>query len=149
MLRWLLASIHLIALGLGLGAVWARGLALRAPERTFALERAFYADTLWGIAALLWIVTGVARAFTGLEKGADYYLHNGLFHAKMGALLLILALEVRPMVTLIRWRMRAKRGEPVDTAPARGFARISFLQALLIVLMVFLAAGMARGFGAG
>lgn len=24
--RWLLATIHLLALGIGLGAVWARGL---------------------------------------------------------------------------------------------------------------------------
>jgi putative membrane protein len=40
------------------------------------LNDVFTADSFWGIAALLWIVTGLWRAFGGLEKGSDYYLHT-------------------------------------------------------------------------
>jgi len=83
-IRWLLAAVHLLALGVGLGAVWARGRALQAPLDVPTLRRVFYADTWWGIAALLWISTGLVRAFGGYEKGAVYYLHNHLFWAKMG-----------------------------------------------------------------
>jgi putative membrane protein len=35
---------------------------------------------------VLWIGTGLVRAFGGYEKGAFYYLHNHLFWAKMGLL---------------------------------------------------------------
>jgi putative membrane protein len=107
----------------------------------------FYADTWWGVAALVWIGTGLVRAFGGLEKGSVYYLHNHLFWAKMTLLLMILILELSPMVTLIRWRAHVARGELPDTRAAARFARISFLQTALVVFMVLAATGMARGYG--
>jgi len=58
-IRWLLAAVHLLALGVGLGAVWARGRALQTSLDVPALRRVFYADTWWGIAAVLWIGTGL------------------------------------------------------------------------------------------
>jgi len=148
MLRWTLAALHLLALGIGLGAVWARGRALRGPLDTTGLRRAFSADTWWGIAAALWIGTGLLRAFGGFEKGSAYYLHNHLFQAKMGLLATILVLELSPMITLIQWRRQMARGQQPDTHAAARLARISFLQAVLVVLMVLAATGMARGNGA-
>jgi len=53
------------------------------------------------------------------------------------------------MTTLIRWRIQAGRSQALDTAPARGMAAISWIQAGLVVLMVFAASAMARGIGAG
>jgi putative membrane protein len=144
-LRWLLASLHLLALPLGLGAVWARQRALRAALDAEGLRRVFLADTLWGVAALLWIGTGLVRAFGGLDKGASYYLHDHVFYAKMGLLALILLLEIWPMSTLIRWRIALGRGASIDTTPALALARISQVQAGLVVLMVFAATALARG----
>ena len=145
--RWLAASFHLLALGIGLGAVWARGRALRSSLDAGTLRQVFFADTLWGIAAVLWISTGLWRLIAGLEKGTGYYLQNHIFLTKMALLALVLLLEIRPMITLIRWRMTVSRGEVPDTRAAPLLARISFVQAWLIVLMVFAAAAMARGMG--
>jgi putative membrane protein len=147
LIRWLFAALHLLALGVGLGAVWARGRGLRNELDAAGLRRVFYADSWWGIAALLWIGTGLVRAFGGLEKGSAYYLHNHLFWGKMALLALILLLELGPMIGLIRWRLQLARGEQPDTRSAPAFARISFLQAVLVVLMVLVATGMARGYG--
>ena len=151
MLRLTLAALHLIALGLGLGAVLARGTALREAPGAGALQRAFRADTLWGIAAGLWIATGVWRLVGETEKSTEYYLSNHLFLAKMGCLALILALEVPSMVTLIRWRLALAQGGSseavVGAGTARRIATISHVEATLVVLMVFLAVAMARGYG--
>ncbi len=148
--RWMLAAFHLLALGIGLGAVWARARALRAPlDSQGAFKRVFYADSLWGIAALIWITTGVTRAFGGFEKGTSYYMRNGFFLAKMALLITILCLEVWPMVTLIRWRLLVRRGERVRTDRASSMAWISIVEAVLVILMVFAATAMARGLGAG
>jgi len=147
LVRWLFAAVHLLGLGVGLGAVWARGRALSGRLDDAGLRRAFYADTWWGIAALIWISTGLVRAFGGLEKGSAYYLHNHLFWTKMGLLGLILALELGPMISLVRWRVALARGETPDTRAAVRFARISFLQGVLVVLMVLAATAMARGYG--
>jgi len=148
MLRWSVAAIHLLALGIGLGAVWARRRALLGALDAPGLSRIFTADNWWAVSALLWITTGVARAFGGLDKGTAYYVHNDLFLAKMACFALIFALEIRPIVTLIRWRNAARRGQSVDTRAAPALARISAVQTALVILMVLLATGMARGFGA-
>jgi putative membrane protein len=144
--RWLFASVHLLALPLGLGAVWARSRALSSLQQTREYRRAFLADNLWGFAAFLWISTGLVRAFAGLEKGSSYYLHDRMFIVKMSLLGVILLLEIWPMVTLIRWRMAVGKGAAVDTTVAPGLARISRIQAGIVVLMVFAATALARGF---
>lgn len=147
-MRWLLASVHLLALGIGFGAVIARGLALRSRLDRQSLRWVFLADAVWGVAAFLWIATGLWRLLGGVEKSTAYYLGNHLFLTKMALFLLIFGLEVRPMTTLIAWRRRTGRGEIPDPTPAPSLARISFWQAGLVTLMVFLATAMARGYGA-
>jgi putative membrane protein len=144
-LRWILATLHLLALGFGLGAAYARSRALKGKLDDAGLSRVFLADTWWGIAGLLWIVTGVIRAFFGVEKGTAYYMGTGLFHAKLGLVVVILALEVLPMTTLIRWRSQRKRGETPDTSKARALAAISHAQAGIAVIIVLLATAIARG----
>ena len=152
MLRVALAGLHLLALGLGLAAVIYRGSALREPIADASLKRAFKFDTMWGIAAVLWIATGLWRLLSEIEKPASYYFHNSFFDLKMSALILILLLEIWPMIALIRWRIQLKKGvapaSVATVAAARRIAMLSHIQALLVVVMVFAAAAMARGFGA-
>jgi putative membrane protein len=152
MLRIVLAALHLIALGLGLGAVIARGTALRESPSNAALRRAFRSDTTWGIAALLWISTGVWRMVAGLEKPPGFYYTNPFFHAKMGLFALILILELWPMITLLRWRRSFSAGESAERLMTRGagkrIAMISHIEALIVVAMVFVAVMLARGYGA-
>jgi len=146
--RWLLAALHLLALGIGMGAVWARGRALRRELDRGGLARVFYADNWWGVAAGLWLITGLLRAFGGFEKGSAYYLHNQLFQAKMTLFAVILVLEIAPMVALIRWRAALRRGERVVPNSARAYATISMIETVLLALIVVVATGMARGYGA-
>ncbi|KNH27172.1 membrane protein [Pseudomonas syringae] len=144
--HWFLAAIHLLAFALGFWAVLTRGTALRRLTAGAGEARSvLVADNLWGISAVILLVTGGMRAFGGYEKGTDYYLHQPLFHLKMTLFVLILLLEIAPMVTLIKWRIARGRGAAIDTGRATLFARISHIEALLLVLMVVAAAGMARG----
>ena len=147
MLRWLLAAVHLLALGIGLGAIWARALTLRGPLDAAGVRRVLAADTWWGIAAILWIGTGLVRAFAGFEKGTLYYTHNHYFWVKMGLLGSILLLEIMPMITFIKWRARLAKNETIDATNAASFATTSFIQAALVVFMVLAATAMARGYG--
>jgi len=145
--RLLLAGLHLLGLGIGLGAVWARGRALTSRLDAVGLRSVFLADNFWGLAAGLWLGTGLWRLLAGLEKDTAYYFHNHIFLGKMALFVIILALEIWPMITLIGWRRRVARGEQPDTSAAPLLARISFAQAWIVVVMVFLAAAMARGYG--
>ncbi len=144
----MLAWLHLLALGVGLGGVWGRARALhdslRDPADDRALKRAFVADTWWGIAAVVWLVTGFWRLLGSTEKSTTYYLSNHAFLAKMAMVVAILALELWPMITLIRWRMR--KGEP-NTRDAGRIEAISYVECALVIGIVFAAVSMARGFG--
>lgn len=148
MLRWLTASVHLLAFGIGLGAVWARGRSLAAIPDPAALRRALQADNWWGVAALLWLGSGLPRLLSGLEKPTSYYLSNHLFWLKMGLFGLVFLLEMLPMIGLIRWRLALAKGDTPDLSAAPRFARISRIQAAVLVVMVFVAAAVARGYGA-
>ncbi len=91
------------------------------------------------------LITGAMRAFGGYEKGSDYYLHQPLFHLKMTLFLLILLMELAPMITLIKCRIASSRGAALDSGRAKLYARISHVEALLLILMMVAATGMARG----
>jgi putative membrane protein len=146
-LPWLLASAHLLGLGIGLGAVWARARALRGVPGREALRAVFAADTWWAVAAGVWLSTGLVRLFLATEKPTAYYLQNHFFWTKIALLVVILVLEVPPMVGLIRWRRVVAKGDMPDTSKAARWALTSDVQAWLVVLMVFAATGMARGYG--
>jgi putative membrane protein len=147
MVSALFSALHLLALGIGLPSVFLRGRALSGHLDDTGLKRLFRADTAWGIAAALWVVTGLARAFGGLEKGSQFYLSSSLFWLKMALLVAVVLLEIWPMVTFIRWRGTLRRGSVVDVAPAGRLYAVNQLQLGIVVVMVFVASFMARGFG--
>ncbi|KND60380.1 putative transmembrane protein [Candidatus Burkholderia verschuerenii] len=150
--RWLLAALHLLAFGFALYAVLSRARALRRLDATqsvqaneLRLRDVFRSDTIWGVTAIVLVVTGVMRAFGGFEKGGSYYLHEPLFHLKMTVLVVILLIEVSPALAMIRWRGALAQGGPIDLTRAKRFAWLSDLEAGLVMLMVIAASGMARG----
>lgn len=150
MVAVLLSVFHLFALALGLSGVFLRGRALRSLKKDpAAVNEVLRADNLWGVAALLWLGTGLTRAFGPFEKGPGYYLHSGPFLVKMGLFGLVFALELWPMVTFIGWRVRQSRGIPLDTSRAALFAQTNTIQLLATLAMPFFAAMMARGLGFG
>jgi len=143
----LVSSLHLLALAIGLPAVFLRGRALKGPLDSEGLRRLLAADNVWGLAAVLWIVTGLLRAFAGLEKGTEFYLRSPLFWTKMALFLIVLLLEIRPMVTFIRWRVQLGRGQTVDTSPARALYTLNHIELAVVAVMIFVASFMARGVG--
>ena len=147
MLAAVVSALHLLALALGLPSVFLRGRALKGCLDRDGLRRVLGADTVWAIAAVLWLTTGLLRAFAGLEKGTAFYLASSLFWLKMALFVLIVLLEIRPMVTLMRWRAALRRGATPDTSAARALYRLNHVELALVVVMVFVASFMARGFG--
>jgi putative membrane protein len=141
------SALHVLALALGLPSVYLRGRALKGRLDREGMRQLFAADTVWGIAAALWVVTGLLRAFAGLEKGSQFYLASPLFWIKMALFVVVLLLETSPMATFMRWRMQLRRGQTPDTSRARALYLVNHVEMALVVLMVFVASFMARGFG--
>ena len=143
----IVAALHFLALGIGLPSIYLRGRALKGRLNAEGLRRLFVADAVWGVAAALWIVTGLLRAFGGLEKGTAFYLSSSLFWTKMILFILVVVLEIWPMLTFIRWRRDVRRGRTPDTSRAPTLYVVTHIEMALVVVIVFVASFMARGFG--
>jgi putative membrane protein len=140
----LLSAVHVLTLALGLGAVFIRGRALARPLDEAGWQRLLAADSLWGVAAALWIVSGLGRVFFGGKEPA-FYWHNGFFWVKLALFGLVFALELTPMMTFIRVRSARSRGTALPRFSVSAHRRINQAEVVLVVAIVFVAAFMARG----
>lgn len=147
MLRWLLAFFHLLAFGIGFGSIVVRAQSLSDLPDPAGLKRALRADSWWGIAALLWLGTGLPRLFMGTEKPEQYYLANHLFWTKMGLFVLVVLLEIGPATALMRWRLALGKKREPDLSKAARWALISRIELVLLLVLVMVATAMARGYG--
>jgi len=139
----LLSAIHILTLALGLGAVFIRGRALARPLDDEGWQRLLAADTAWGVAAGLWIASGLGRVFFG-GKVPAFYWHNGFFWVKMALFGLVFALELKPMVTFMRVRSARRRHLPLPVFSTEAYRRINSAEMALVVALVVVAAFMAR-----
>jgi putative membrane protein len=140
----LLSAIHVLTLALGLGAVYARGLALGRPLDDDGWRRLLAADNAWGTAAGLWIVSGLGRVFFG-GKETSFYWRNGLFWVKLGLFALVFVLELRPMTTFMRVRSARRHAAPLPAFSAAEYYRINSAEFALVFTIVVVATFMARG----
>ena len=139
-----MAFLHIGTLPIGFSGLLLRSRALKNLNAQEKIADVLYADNMYGIAALLWIGTGFWRAFGGLEKGTDFYLHNMAFLIKMGFFALVFGLEIYPMITFTKWRIALKRGESIDISTAPTLRKLSRIQLVLLMAIVFMATAMAR-----
>ena len=143
----LLAYAHFLAI-LFLTAVLCAELAVYRQELAAPVARRLQRiDLMFGIAAAVVIVTGVARVVFGL-KGADFYLHNPIFWTKMGLFLLVGLLSIVPTVHYLRWNATLSAGADSIRDEPRTYRRIRSLLIAEIVVLAFIplcAALMSRG----
>ena len=143
-----LAALHFILIFAIIGILGAEaglvqdGMDGRQANRVAVLDRGY------GAAAGLLLVVGFLRVFYG-ARGADFYLHNPVFWAKIGVFALAGALSVPPTIRFIVWQRRVRK-EPsfrLAAADVRGVRRLIVAQLALLLVIPVLAGAMARGYG--
>ena len=78
--HWFLAAIHLLAFALGFWAVLTRGTALRRLIAGAGEARSvLVADNLWGISAVILLVTGGVEPLAGMKKALITIFTNRCF----------------------------------------------------------------------
>lgn len=105
-------------------------------------------DIAYGLSAGLVLASGAAR-LVWYGKGLAYYLHNSLFHAKLGLFILVGLLSILPTLVFFNWRndLQAGRVPQVSARLGRLVIMTIRLELLLLLILPLLAALMARGFG--
>ncbi|MDX1724947.1 MAG: DUF2214 family protein [Pseudomonas sp.] len=105
-------------------------------------------DIAYGLSAGLVLASGAAR-LVWYGKGLAYYLHNSLFHAKLGLFILVGLLSILPTLVFFNWRndLQAGRVPQVSARLGRLVIMTIRLELLLLLILPLLAALMTRGFG--
>ncbi len=144
----LLAYLHYISIFTLIVFLTAEAVVLRPGMTPEIRQRLVRYDAVYGFAALAVLVTGGLRLFYG-AKGYAFYVHNPVFHVKVGLFILVGLLSIMPTVTILRWKKQARTlpdfvPPPSEIAKTRRWVMI---ESHLIIFIPLAAVLMARGIG--
>jgi putative membrane protein len=112
------------------------------------VERLVRVDLIYGIAAVLVLLSGLARTYWGFKGGAWYWT-NWLLHLKLGAFVVVALMSIKPTLMYRRWRRDlAATGALPSDAQILDARKWVMIQAHIIAIIPIAAVFLARGFGA-
>lgn len=145
-LEAVLASLHLLAI-LTLVVFLSSQAALCRPEwmNAAVVRRLARLDIIYGIAAGLLLLSGIARVVWGI-KGMGWYAGQPMLHLKVMLFVLAALLSVKPSIAFRRWlrALNADGSLPSDDA-VRSTRRWIMWQSHLIPVIAVLAVFWTRG----
>ena len=144
----LFAFLHHLAAFTLVAAVAIELVLLRGELTVTRARQIVAADLVLGASAGIVLLIGLARVLR-FEKGADYYLHNVAFIAKLSLFIIVALLSIYPTIQFLSWRRALGQGQVPSLADAKRRALRMLLHVELtgIVLILLCAALMAKGVG--
>jgi len=149
MIDFFLASVHHLIV-FGIAAVLAAELALMRPAamspHTVRLLGRF--DAAYGLLAIAILFAGFARVWRG-AKGAEFYMDNPMFWAKIAAFGVVGLLSIQPTLRIAAWQKQRKldAGFVPPLEEIAKLRRILLAEIHVFTLIPIFAAAMARGIG--
>lgn len=147
MLMTMLAAFlhHLLAFTL-IACLFSQWLLLRAPLDADRVRHLVRIDALYGLSAIAVLAIGFWRLLA-LEKGWPFYQQQPFFYIKLSTFLIIGLLSIRPTLSFPRWKklLTAPDGLSQIHAAQSAVRRLVTMELLLVPVLLFAAAAMARG----
>jgi putative membrane protein len=111
-------------------------------------QKILLADMILGGSAGVLLLVGLLRVIY-FEKGAYYYFHTWTFIAKLTLFVIVALLSIVPTIEFLSWRAPVRQGEPpqLEAARLRSLRTIIHLELLGVVIIILMAAMMAKGVG--
>ncbi|ENZ78325.1 MULTISPECIES: DUF2214 family protein [Ralstonia] len=144
----LLAYLHYISIFTLIVFLTAEAVVLRPDTTPEIRKRLARYDAVFGFAALAVLITGLLRVFYG-AKGYAFYVHNPVFHVKVGLFILVGLMSIVPTINILRWKKQGKTlpdfvPTPSEIAKTRRWVMV---ESHLIIFIPLAAVLMARGIG--
>ncbi|CAJ0883485.1 hypothetical protein R20233_02880 [Ralstonia sp. LMG 32965] len=144
----LLAYLHYISIFTLIVFLTAEAVVLRPGMTPEIRKRLGRYDAVYGVAAVAVLITGGLRVLYG-AKGYAFYVHNPIFHIKVGLFILVGLLSIVPTINILRWNKQGKTlpdfvPTPSEIAKTRRWVMI---ESHLIIFIPLAAVLMARGIG--
>lgn len=140
---------HYLSLGLIFASLSTELFTLKPELTNKEGWRVVIADTVYGIAGVGILATGILR-YLYFEKGADYYSHQPVFWIKIALFIIVGLLSLYPTFSFLTWINDLRAEKPPEVSPEK----VKLLRTIIHVELVafstipLLASMMARGIGA-
>lgn len=145
-LEAVLAALHMVAI-LTLVVFMSSQAALCRSEwmNAAVVERLVRLDVIYGVTALVLLLTGLARVVWGI-KGMSWYVSQPLFHLKITLFVAMAVLSIWPSLSFRRWRrnLRATGALP-ETGEVGRVRRLVMVQSHVLPVVAVIAVFWARG----
>ncbi|MCB0804517.1 MAG: DUF2214 family protein [Bacteroidales bacterium] len=140
--------LHFLSIMVLMGGLIAEHLILKPKLTNQQVKTLATVDLIYGIAAVMVLVTGLLRWFVW-GKGADYYLSNPFFHTKVTLFIIVGIISIWPTILFLKWRKSVKKGETplIEEKKVKRTLMLIRIQLLLVALIPLLAVMVARGYG--
>ena len=142
----ILAYLHFMAIFGLFATLMYEVILLKGSAANLDIETLALTDRKFGIQAVVVLVTGALRVGFG-AKGAAFYMHNPVFHLKIGLFVLAALISIVPTIAFLRWR-KARRSDPSWRVPESEWQRarkLVRLEMVIIALIPLAAVIMSRG----
>ncbi|GGH60894.1 membrane protein [Comamonas phosphati] len=142
-----LASLHLLAILTLMVFVTSQAALCRSEWMNAAVvQRLARLDVIYGIVAVVLLLTGLARLFWGV-KGIAGYTGSPLFHLKMTLFVIGALLSIKPSIAFRRWKRALDASGQLPSAAEivetrRWVMRQAHVIPLIAVVAIFWARGM-------
>jgi len=145
-LEAILASLHLLAILTVVVFLSSEAALCRVEWMNEAVVRRLAKlDIIYGVAALVLLITGLVRIFWG-AKGLTWYVSQPLFHLKMLLFVVVAVLSLRPTFTIRKWLKALNvAGTPPQPESMRFVRKWIMVQAHIIPVIAVIAIFWARG----
>jgi putative membrane protein len=143
------AYLHYLSLGLIFASLTTELLTLKQELTNKEAWRILIADTIYGIAGITILVTGILRVLY-FEKGSEFYTHQPVFWMKISVFIVVGLLSLYPTISFLMWikSLRAEKPPEVSHEKIKTLKTIVHIELLGFSLIPLLASMMARGIGA-
>ncbi|HEX4389851.1 MAG TPA: DUF2214 family protein [Steroidobacteraceae bacterium] len=144
----LMAFLHHLAAFTVVAALAVEVAMFKPPLTVVQARRLQRTDLIFGIAATVVLIVGLLRV-TYFEKGPQYYWHDAYFLLKFAAFVIAALISIYPTVTFLAWNRTLSENKPpeIPAERVRSVRMCLMLELTALVVILFGAAFMARGFG--
>jgi putative membrane protein len=110
------------------------------------VERLVRLDVIYGVTALVLLLTGLVRVVWGI-KGMSWYLSQPLLHLKVMLFVVMVLLSIGTTLSLRRWRrhLRATGALPETREVVERVRRLVMVQSHVLPVVAVIAVFWARG----
>ncbi|WP_454673327.1 DUF2214 family protein [Achromobacter pestifer] len=141
----LYAWFHYLAIFVMVVIMTAQAVLLRPDLTANGVKRLIIYDRLYGLSAILVLITGVLRLTLGV-KGAAFYMSTPWFHAKITLFVIIALCSIPPTLTILRWAKQSRQqgGFVPAAAEIKRVRRWVMIESHLFIFLPLFAVLMAR-----